>query len=271
LAVSGGVIELAPGAGDLAPVVLLPPGGSLTFITDYRLLAAHLDRGRRVLTLVPQGLTGDEAPARTVPSMVTWYLDRVRAAVPPGPIVIGGHSLGGALALEAASTLTADGYEVEAVVMLDTQWHRPSRSRLERVRREVVYRSWKLRQRLGLPPRSRWFGRGAGSEAATTADPLRPAAGPLADLLAEQRLVASVAMWGFEAPRYGGRIIYVKATDPRAWDAASPGIGAWMDRLADVDVCSVPGQHSGRESFLSEPYVARTGAALVEALTDPRS
>ena len=148
------VIELATTRADVAPLVLLPPGGSVGFITDYRQLAAALGGGRRVVTFVPQGMTGDQRPVDSIAAMAAWYLDRVRLAVPAGPVVVGGHSLGGVLALEVARLLVAEGYVVEAVVLLDTQRHTNRGRRLGATRLRARYRALRIRRRLGLRSRS---------------------------------------------------------------------------------------------------------------------
>ena len=270
LASSDGVIELVPGSSSssLAPLVLLPPGGSLTFITDYRLLAGPMNDGRRVLTIIPQGLTGD-APARSVSTMVTWYVDRVRAAVPPGPVVVGGHSLGGVLALEAARILGGEGYDVSAVVMLDTQWRPPPRPRRDRTRRWLLYRAWKVRRRLGLPARSEWHrsvpGR-SGRAAASATGGGRSVADRLDDLLTEQRIASRVAVRGYRPQPYDGRVVYIEATEDSPDRAGPLRSELWGSVLPALEVERVPGHHTGSGSMLREPHVATTSAAILHAL-----
>jgi amino acid adenylation domain-containing protein len=191
------VIELAAGRAT-APLVLLPPGGSVGFITHYRQLARALGGGRRVVTFVPQGMTGDQRPADSITSMVAWYLERVRLAVPAGPIVVGGHSLGGVLALEVARVLESEGYVVEAVVLLDTQWRTKGGRRLRFARGRARYRAQRIRRRLGLRP---WSDRRRRTSRST----------PWSDLLGDHRMAANLASWryrrpGRPRPRFVGRL-----------------------------------------------------------------
>jgi malonyl CoA-acyl carrier protein transacylase len=65
--------------------------------------------------------------------MARHYVRLIRSAQPHGPYRVGGYSLGGAVALEAARQLTAEGEQVEQVLMWDTLPPHPGeRARSER-------------------------------------------------------------------------------------------------------------------------------------------
>ena len=49
-----------------------------------------------------------DVPLDTVPALARHYRERLRAAVPGGPVVIGGHSLGGSVALEMARLIDGE-------------------------------------------------------------------------------------------------------------------------------------------------------------------
>jgi len=188
--------------------------------------------------------------------MVPWYLERVRLAVPAGPIVVGGHSLGGVLALEVARALGAEGYVVEAVVLLDTQRHARRGRWFGAIRVRARYRAWRIRRRLGLRSRS---DRRRDTARAT----------PLRDLLDDQRMAANLASWNYRGRPYSGRVIYIEATDSGPSERQKPGPGAWALLVPAMEVRRVPGCHTGRGSFLSEPFVAVTAAAVNDALDSP--
>ncbi len=206
--VHDGLVELAPGRPDvgLTPLVLIPPIFGVQPVVDARNLARHLDPDRRVVLLDLQGRSGREAPIDTMAGLATHYQDRLRAAIPTGPVVLGGHSLGGAIALEVARRLDAGsdprgesegGPAVEAVVMFDTRRGRRrggalagtvAKRRLRRARQVVRSRS-----------------------------------GRAVDVGAEVKAATSRAWLTYRPRPYAGRVVYLAArgVDSRPEEAAA--------------------------------------------------
>ena len=97
---------------DARPLYLFHPAGGTTAV--YQPLA----------DLLPEDVTviGFERidHLNTIEEKAAFYLESIREMQPSGPYRLGGWSLGGCLAYDAARQLRAAGEEVEVVVMIDT-------------------------------------------------------------------------------------------------------------------------------------------------------
>jgi thioesterase domain-containing protein len=104
------------GAG--APLYLVPSAG-LTPLSLVALARAISPR-RPVHAFAYAGMEDDRPPHRTLEAMATTYLMELRAQSPRGPYLLGGHCLGGSVALEMALQLEASGVAVARLVLLDS-------------------------------------------------------------------------------------------------------------------------------------------------------
>ncbi|MBJ7328821.1 MAG: SDR family NAD(P)-dependent oxidoreductase, partial [Solirubrobacteraceae bacterium] len=106
------VRTLREGADDEAPLFLFHPAGGTTAV--YQPLADLLPPGAAVI--------GFERIDHldTIEAKAAFYLETIRSLQPEGPYRLGGWSLGGCLAYDAARQLHAAGEEVEFVAMIDT-------------------------------------------------------------------------------------------------------------------------------------------------------
>jgi thioesterase domain-containing protein len=119
--------SLAPARGNL---VTLQPGGTRTptfwvhpvggNVLCYAEVARHLGPGRPFHALQATGLDGREVPLASVEDMARRYVEQVRSIQPEGPYLLGGWSLGGAVAFEMARELRRQGQEVALLVLLDS-------------------------------------------------------------------------------------------------------------------------------------------------------
>jgi thioesterase domain-containing protein len=256
-------VELAEGEPGRGTVVLIPPNSGLQLLVDYRVLARHLEDGRRVITFTPQGLTGRDAPLDTVAALARHYRERLRAAVPSGPVVIGGHSLGGSVALEMARLIDGDRIDgdridgtgavapvvVEAVVMFDTRrYDDPWARRRVRLKRPVR----RIRQALR----------------AQVLPALREGGSPEV-IIGEAGAAARRAALTYRPEPYAGRVIYLAAQGTPDHPEQLRRDEGWTDLLTDIEVLEVPGRHSGHESMLTEPHVVTTAARLRRGLAAP--
>jgi amino acid adenylation domain-containing protein/thioester reductase-like protein len=73
-----------------------------------------------VYGLQAQGLDASQTPHDSIEAMAAFYLGEIRAVQPKGPYLLGGWSMGGVIALEAARQLGGAGEEVALLAMLDT-------------------------------------------------------------------------------------------------------------------------------------------------------
>jgi acyl transferase domain-containing protein/thioesterase domain-containing protein len=116
----------APGR-NWSPLVSIQQGQGVPFfcvhgaggnVLNFRALSKGL-KGRPFYGLQALGTEGSQ-PLRRIEEMAALYLPAIQAAWPSGPYVLGGYSGGGAVALEMAQMLHAQGVEVAMVVFLDT-------------------------------------------------------------------------------------------------------------------------------------------------------
>ncbi|RLU87512.1 hypothetical protein CTZ27_23085 [Streptomyces griseocarneus] len=133
-----------------------PPGGELPAFFCVHGMGGHvlvLGRlARRLEHLV--GTYGFEAVGRndaahgdrTVPAMAARYVRHMRRVQPHGPYLLGGYSMGGAVALEMAAGLTAEGERVDHVLLLDCDLRPPDIPAIRARAVEFVSRA------LGLDP-----------------------------------------------------------------------------------------------------------------------
>ena len=83
-------------------------------------LARGLADGRPVYGLQAQGLEPGQEPHDRIEAMAARYVKEIRGVQPRGPYLLGGWSMGGLIALEAARQLLAAGQAVALVALLDT-------------------------------------------------------------------------------------------------------------------------------------------------------
>ena len=109
--------SLVPGAAG-APLFLVPSVGT-TPLALVRLARAVVPR-RPVYAFAYAGMEDDGPPHATLAEMACAYADDVVARSPRGPYFIGGHCLGGTVALAIALELEARGAAVARVCVLDS-------------------------------------------------------------------------------------------------------------------------------------------------------
>ena len=102
-------------------LVPLHVGGSkppFFLLHGSRELANQIATDQPVYGAQPHGLDGRRAPSK-LEEMAAEYLTEIRMLQPEGPYFIGGYSLGGLVAFEAAQQLKEQDQEVTLLVMLD--------------------------------------------------------------------------------------------------------------------------------------------------------
>jgi amino acid adenylation domain-containing protein len=103
--------------GSGRPFFCIHPAGGTVFC--YRLLAEYLGAERPVYGLQALGVDGTCEPHSRVDAMVAHYLTAIRSVQPHGPYLLGGWSLGGNLAFEAARQLAEQGEEIGLLALFD--------------------------------------------------------------------------------------------------------------------------------------------------------
>jgi thioesterase domain-containing protein len=181
------------------------------------------------LIVHPHGLCEDAIPP-TIEEMARDRLHAVRAALPNGPYLIGGHCNGALVAFEMARQLAEAGEQVPVVVLIEAP--APDGSG------EADDGGHYLRvNNFGGPTVMRAHDR-------------------MSD--AELRYVR--AMDRYAGRPYDGHVCVVKATDRRARGSGDMG---WSRLVSSVEVHEVPGDHS----TLLTTHVGELAARIREALT----
>ena len=94
-----------------------PAGGTVhAFIP----LSRRLGPDQPLYGLQAAGLEGEQEPYTRIEDMAARYVEAIRAMQPEGPYMLGGWSLGGAVAFEMAQQLHREGQEVALLAILDT-------------------------------------------------------------------------------------------------------------------------------------------------------
>ncbi|MCL5670654.1 MAG: amino acid adenylation domain-containing protein [Acidobacteria bacterium] len=116
-----------PGWSSLVPIQASGSKPALFLVHDgdgmvilYQQLARYLGPEQPVYGLQSLGLKGDGIVHRSVEEMASHYIQEVMSVQPRGPYYLGGYCLGGAIALEMAQQLSAQGQRVALVAMIDT-------------------------------------------------------------------------------------------------------------------------------------------------------
>ncbi|MFE1412141.1 amino acid adenylation domain-containing protein [Streptomyces sp. NPDC058746] len=115
---AGPLVRLRAGAEGTAPLYLFPPLAGT--VVRYAPVARALGEGLTVYGLQSPGLQPGEEACSTIADMARVYIEQMRKAHPGGPWHVGGYSMGGVIAFEAARQLKAAGEEIGLVALLDT-------------------------------------------------------------------------------------------------------------------------------------------------------
>ncbi|HZM81183.1 MAG TPA: amino acid adenylation domain-containing protein [Candidatus Limnocylindrales bacterium] len=245
-------------AADPTPLVPIKPTGqrpplfvvhaSGGSVLPYLSLAAHLHPQQPLYGLEAIGLDGRAEPASDLGEMAARYLEAVKAVAPHGPYLLGGWSLGGAVAFEMACRLTEAGERVDLVALLDSGAPPQLASRPDPADLLPLFIA-DLAGPAGVaaPPLAADDLRGLHPDeqrqrvlAACEAAGLVPEG--LGDQV-EHRLRVFVANTGagavWQPTRYDGRVVLFVAGDPATVDSRT---AAWA-RFADLSVHPVGGNH----------------------------
>jgi hypothetical protein len=105
----------------------------------YANLVRHLSPDQPVYTIAPPRWPDYRDYPRDVAAWAAWCREQLRAVPHDGPLVLGGISFAGVIALDLAKLLIAEGRPVTLVVMLDTRVPR-GHPQDERPRRSLPHR-----------------------------------------------------------------------------------------------------------------------------------
>ncbi len=241
-----GVIELHPGASDADPVLFIPAGVAIHYLTEYRRLAQHLDLDRPALTFEPPGMAPGSVPRSTMGGLARWYWRLIQARQPRGPVRLVGHSLGASLALEVARQADRSGRRVAALVLLDPRLPPvpATGAHLARVAASATLR--RARAELRRAP--------AGPRQAV----------PAGQLDRDLRVASGHALARYRPEPWDGPVTLAVAMSGEGigHHGGSAMVARWAPLLHDLTVVELSGAHVGPDGILAEPHVGQTAAAL---------
>ncbi len=284
--VRDGLLELAPGRTEAGPtpLVLVPPLFGERALVDACSLVRHLDPDRRVVLLDLQGRSGLERPIDSVRGLTAHYLERLRVAVPTGPVVLAGHSLGGVIALEMARRLDDDARGPHGGPAGAPAGRSAEDAAGGLAREGPEGRGGPAGDAAGGGPSvelvvmfdSRVSDDQVARVRAVVTRPLRRARqairsrrGVPADVGREVKAATRRAWLVYRPRQYAGRVVYLAARGIEGKPEVLRRYELWTPVLPAVEVREVAGGHSGPGSLLDEPHVAVTAAVLEAALLDP--
>lgn len=104
--------------GSKTPLFLMhAAGGNVLFYKDF---AERLDAEQPCYGMQAVGLDGHQSAYERIEDMAAHYVREIREVQPVGPYCLGGSSMGGLIAFEAAKQLSAAGEKIRLIAMLDT-------------------------------------------------------------------------------------------------------------------------------------------------------
>jgi thioesterase domain-containing protein len=249
------VAQLSAG-GTRTPWFCVVARHEMTLGLRRELPGAMPERPAYSLALLPPGFA-PPAPL-DVGALAAVALEQLLAVAPTGPYLLGGYSLGGAVAWEMACRLRADGREVALVAILDTR--APHR---QRGWGEVAARRRALRRR-GPLGRARGYAGMIRSPARRVAGAVRTRVVPRTWTLASEVTDADVAalVVAYRPPAYAGSVL-VFHTDEAAFETGSAALGWQRHARGPLATRRVGGVHAG---MISAAHAAAFAAALRDAL-----
>jgi amino acid adenylation domain-containing protein len=212
-------------------------------------------------------------PGIRLQEIVRRMLESVRALQPQGPYCLGGHSMYGLFAYEAACQLQAAGQEVATVFMLDTFlppavrdrgsiWKRTN-AHLSALREQISERDRKviLVHLANLIPLGWSYARRAFQRN-------RPAGSSEAETQSAETLqgLLAAAERSYVPYPYGGRITLLEAGSPLLGRASGASFG-WKDLCnGALEIKNVPGDHN---TILTLPHVDSLAREIAACLEKP--
>jgi amino acid adenylation domain-containing protein len=237
-----------------------PVGGN---VLEYYPLSNYLDPEQPIYGLQSIGLDGEQEPLTQIGDMAAGYIRSIQTVQPNGPYFLVGYSFGGLVALEIASQLKSQGYQIGLLAFIDNQSPKLSGTRpsllatvgihlynlqqlgvadgikyiTDRIQRRTVYRNIENLEKQFLL--DQW------------SESLPP------EYL--QVLEANFqAGQNYESEFYPGKVTLFRSSIQPINQALYPDLG-WGELAEDVEVYDLPGHHG---NLLKEPYIQVLGQKL---------
>jgi thioesterase domain-containing protein/acyl carrier protein len=238
-------------------------------VLDYRRLVNHLESDQPVYAFQAQGLDGNLIKDAALEEMAADYVAELRSFQPEGPYFLGGFSLGGLLALEAAEQLTAAGQKVALVIMIqsihpEAMDYKPNTPAFKRMWYQMQKRASLERENLLRNPKGYaserlvhlWDAIRVQSSFAyqkvTGKDPSKSPEWSKLYFFEAVGVEHKKAMEKYRPGPYGGDVLVIRASEQLAGLIADEHLGWDRTLHGKLDVCEVPGRE---ENLLLEHNV----------------
>lgn len=229
-------------------------------VVRFRELSRHLGPDWPFYALQAQGLdAAHECHSRTE-DMASLYIREIRSVQPHGPYFLGGYSFGGAIALEMAQQLAAQGEKESVVVLFDTNFPMRNGASLQSTSLALLQF---LRAPASQMPHYVWRILTAPKRAVHR----RLHVARLPRIVKKVRSACLHAEESYEPQPYSGRMILFRSTHKPLGQVVDPR--AEWERYAarGLEICEVPGNH---ENILLEPQVRFVAERLKSYLDAPQ-
>ncbi len=235
-------------------------------ILNYHGITEYLDLEQPFYGLQSKGLDGKSSPLYTVEEMATHYINEIRAFLPEGPYLIGGHSFGGWIAIEMANQLHHQGRNAALVILLDTgantlefmKWSErvlyKTKSLIERtvnVVQNIVFSSKKDRLEYVKKLNMRYKRRQDVQKWAMHIPDLEIDELQVPKYLKNIRQINYAAAYKYTHNKYCGKVTLLKAEKRGVGEYDKEFLG-WKHFAEEVDIHVIPGNHI---SIIEEPNV----------------
>jgi acyl-CoA synthetase (AMP-forming)/AMP-acid ligase II/thioesterase domain-containing protein/acyl carrier protein len=250
------LVQLQRGKPD-KPLFIFPGGaGDDTEFFYMMRLVRHLSPDYMVYAFRARGADGLEAPHSSVEEMAADYIAEIRTVQPQGPYALIGDCIGGAVAVESARQLVANGQRIGTLILLDSEVPTTLKYfayRLTKFRQEVtasISRRWKT-------ARSKLRRGGGGSGPSPSAKELRVRINPAADFYAAADELRRTLLH-YRARPYDGEI---KLVINEKWFQRSATLGWGKIATRGVESYAASGDHS---TYIEAGEPAKTVAGQIE-------
>jgi thioesterase domain-containing protein/acyl carrier protein len=229
-------------------------------VVRFRDLSRHLGPDQPFYGLQAQGLdAGHECHTRTE-DMASLYIREIRSVQPHGPYFLGGYSFGGAIALEMAQQLAAQGEKESVVVLFDTNF--PVRNGASSQSTSLALLQF-FRAPASQMPSYAWRVLTIPKRAVQR----RLHVAGLPPIVKKVRSACLQAEQDYKPQPFSGRMILFRSTHKPLGQVVDPR--AEWERYATrgLEICEVPGNH---ENILLEPQVRFVAEHLKTYLEAPQ-
>jgi thioesterase domain-containing protein len=231
-------------------------------VLNYSTLIPYLDRDQPLYGLQSQGLDGITPPFQEIKSMVSHYINEIKTRQPHGPYYLGGGSMGGMIALEAAQQLQNQGEKIAILVMFDSVGPNYVSSKFDRMIRRLknqkmkdtlVYTKEKISEYIEEKNNM--------SECLKYQERNEPIPQHLCLWFVRKMNYISMENYEYSFP-YEGKITLLKGTDEKEGLFSDPQRGWGGIATQGLSIYEIPGHH---DNLVEQPLL---GKILAECLKE---